>query len=102
MTSIIDQQTAIAAPAYEQTPVMRPVQNHQALSVVCALVCFAPLGIAAVVWAGNVRTRLALGDQEGARAASRTALRLCWASAMMQMFFLLVIVVCLATSPNVH
>ena len=102
MTSIIDQPTAVAAPASEQTPVMRPVQTHQVAAVVCALVCFAPIGIAAVVWAGNVRTRLAMGDVEGARAASRTALRLCWASAMMQLFFLLVLVVGVLSSPHVH
>ncbi len=102
MTSIIDQPTAVAAPASEQTPVMRPVQTHQVAAVVCALVCFAPIGIAAVVWAGNVRTRLALGDVEGARVASRRALRLCCASAMMQVIFLLVTVVCLLTSPDIQ
>ena len=46
---------------------MGRVRSHLAAAVVCTVVCFAPLGVAAVVCAGNVRTRLALGDLEGAR-----------------------------------
>ena len=93
METIAQLPTTVAAPAPDQLPASHPVRTHQALAVVCALVCFAPLGIAAVVHAGNVRTQLALGDLEGAQAASRTALRLCCASAMASMFFLLVVVV---------
>ena len=52
----------------------------------------ATMGIAAVVNAGNVRTRLALGDLEGARRASRIAARLCWASALVTMVCLLVVI----------
>ena len=94
MTTVIEiQPTATAAVAARSGPTtwrqaISAVPTHQALAVVCALVCFAPLGVAAVVCAGNVRTRLALGDLEGARRASRMALRLCWASAVVTMFFL--------------
>jgi hypothetical protein len=45
------------------------------------------------VAAGNVRTRLALGDLAGARRASATAARLCWVSVSVTLGFLLMIVV---------
>ena len=93
METIVEPHTAVNAPAHDQAPVRHSVRSYQALAVVCAMVCFRPLGVAAVVSAGNVRARLALGDLEGARRASRTALGLCCASAMATMFFLLVIVV---------
>ena len=80
----------------------RAVPTHQTLAVVCALVFFGPLGIAAVVQAGHVRTRLALGDLEGARRASRNTLRLCWASAMASMFFVAVIALCADGYSRVH
>ena len=69
------------------------VRSHLAAAVVCTLVCFAPTGVAAVVAAGNVRTRLALGDVDGARRASATARRLCWVSVSVTLGFLLMIVV---------
>jgi hypothetical protein len=68
------------------------VPSHLAAAVVCTLVCFAPTGVAAVVAAGNVRTRLALGDLAGARRASAAALRLCWVSVSVTFGFLLMIV----------
>jgi Interferon-induced transmembrane protein len=113
MTSVVEIQPTVTAPAHgqahdradrarRQAQDLRPVPTHQALAVVCALVCFAPLGIAAVVSAGNVRTRLALGDLDGARRASRTALRLCCASAMVTLFFLIVIVVGAGSYSDVH
>ena len=80
----------------------RAVPTHQTLAVVCALVFFGPLGIAAVVQAGHVRTRLALGDLDGARRASRRTLQLCWASAMASMFFVAVIALCADGYSRVH
>ena len=47
------------------------VRSHLVAAVLVTLFCFAPTGGAAVVWGGNVRTRLALGDVEGARQARR-------------------------------
>ena len=67
-------------------------RSYLAVAVVCALVCFRPLGVAALAHAGNVRTLVAQGDLEGARRASRTAKFLCIASAAVTVFFLLVIV----------
>jgi hypothetical protein len=86
--------TTVAATTDDRPAVrhVRPVRSYQALAVVCAMLCFRPLGVAAVVSAGTVRTRLALGDHEGARRASRRALGLCCASASVTLFFLLVIV----------
>jgi hypothetical protein len=88
-------------PAQRATEHDRAVQNvqdvrvrtHLVTAVLVTLFCFAPTGVAAVVWAGNVRTRLALGDIEGARRASAVARRLCWVSVAMTLGFLLVVVV---------
>ena len=86
------------APAAPAAAAALPVQDEQVRShlvaaVVCTLVCFAPTGVAAVVAAGNVRTRLALGDLAGARRASATARRLCLVSVAVTLGFLLIIVV---------
>jgi hypothetical protein len=78
------------------------VRCHLVAAVACTVVCFAPLGVAAVVCAGNVRTRVALGDLEGARRASRTARRLCWASLGTTLAFLLVVVVGSAGYSDLH
>jgi hypothetical protein len=78
------------------------VRSHLVAAVACAVLCFAPLGVAAVVYAGNVRTRLAQGDVEGARRASRTAKWLCCASVAATLAFLLVVVVGSASYSHVH
>jgi hypothetical protein len=72
------------------------------MAVVCALVCFTPLGIAAVVYAGNVRTRVALGDLEGARHASRMATWLCWASVLVTLVCVLVVVLGAGSYSEIH
>jgi len=94
MTSVIEFQPTAATRerASDLTPDLRAVPTHQTLAVVCALLCIGTPAIAAVISASNVRTRLALGDLEGARRASRKTLWLCCASAMMTMFYVLVIV----------
>jgi hypothetical protein len=84
---------APAAPAVGVPVQDEQVRSHLVAAVVCTLVCFAPTGVAAVVAAGNVRTRLALGDLAGARRASATARRLCWLSVSVTLGFLLIIVV---------
>jgi hypothetical protein len=94
--------TTVAATAQGDLPAIRPVRSYQGLAVVCAMLCFRPLGVAAVVSAGNVRTRLALGDLEGARRASRRALGLCCASAAVTLFCLMVIVVGSVDYSNTH
>ncbi len=86
----------------DRTPDLRAVPTHRTLAVVCALVCFAPLGVAAVVQAGHVETRLALGDLAGARRASRAALGLCWASVMASVFFVAVMALLAVPYSSVH
>ena len=93
METTVELRTTVAATTHDDVAAVRPVRSYQLLAVACAMLCFRPLGVAAVVSAGTVRTRLALGDHEGARRASRRALGLCCASASVTLFFLLVIVV---------
>ena len=102
MSYVVELRTAAAAPSRTGVPELDRVRSHLAAAVVCTVVCFAPLGVAAVVCAGNVRTRLALGDLEGARRASRMAKRLCWASAAVSIAFLLVIVVGAGGYSDIH
>jgi Interferon-induced transmembrane protein len=102
MSYVVEQRSAAISSARVVAPELGRVRSYLVAAVVCTLVCFAPLGVAAVVWAGNVRTRLALGDVEGARRASRMAKRLCWASAAVTMGFLLVIVVGAGSYSHVH
>jgi hypothetical protein len=93
MTTVIELQPTAASRerATDLAPDLRAVPTHQTLAVVCALLCLGTPAIAAVVCAGHVRTRLALGDLEGARRASRKTVWLCCASAMMTMSYVLVI-----------
>ena len=102
MSHVVEPSTAHPSPSCNRAPELDRVRSHLAVAVVCALVCFAPLGVAAVVYAGNVRTRLALGDLEGARHASRMAKRLCWTSAAITMGFLLMIVIGAGGYSEVH
>ena len=102
MSYVVELRAAAAAPSRTRAPELDRVRSHLAAAVVCTVVCFAPLGVAAVVCAGNVRIRLALGDLEGARRASRMAKRLCWASAAVSIAFLLVIVVGAGGYSDIH
>ena len=110
MTTVIELQPTATAPtrelshegAHDLAPDLRAVPTHQTLAVVCALLCLGTPAIAAVIYAGHVRTRLALGDLEGARRASRAVLWLCCASAMMTMCYVLVIALGAAPYSDVH
>ena len=57
------------SPATEQVP------NHMVGAVLTTLFCCQIGGIVAIIYAAQVNTKLARGDVEGARAASRTANR---------------------------
>ena len=93
MSNVVTRTTS--APVTGATEPVRDVRvrSHLVAAVAVTLLCFAPTGVAAVVYAGNVRTRLALGDVEGARKASAMARRLVWASVTMTVAFLLVVIV---------
>jgi hypothetical protein len=69
------------------------VSTHMVAAVLATVFCFVPTGVAAVVYAGQVRMLLAVGDVAGARRASRMAKRLCWVSLSVTLTFLMVIVV---------
>lgn len=102
MTTTLDLRTttSTATPAPTRDP--RPVRTHLVAAVLCALIGFSPIGVAAVVHAGTVRTRLALGDLDGARQAARLTARLCWASALVNLGFLLLVVVLAGPYSEVH
>jgi hypothetical protein len=69
------------------------VRDYLAAAIVCTLVCFAPTGVAAVVFAGQARTLAAAGDLGGARRAAAIAKRLCLASVAVTVSFLVIVVV---------
>ena len=91
MSNLVTRTTSMSSPIQQVRDAQ--VHSHLVAAVVVTVLCFAPTGVAAVVYAGNVRTRLALGDLDGARKASAMARRLVWVSVAMTVAFLLVVVV---------
>lgn len=69
------------------------VPTYMVAAVLSTVFCFVPTGVAAVIYAGQVRTLLALGQVAAARQASRMAKRLCWVSMSVTLTFLMVIIV---------
>lgn len=51
------------------------VSNHMIEAIFVTLFCCLPFGIISIVYASKVNARLAIGDVEGAKAASRSANR---------------------------
>ena len=72
-------------------PASLTVRSHLAWAVVSTLLCFAPTGVAAVVYAARVQPLLAAGDVEGAQRASRIAKQLCVVSLALTVLFVAVI-----------
>jgi hypothetical protein len=80
------------APGYEgvyQYPQPRPISatiappqvpSYLGWAIAVLILCFWPTGIVAVVYAGQVGDRLALGNVEGAWDSSRKAKMWCWIS----------------------
>lgn len=64
----------IAAP-YSRTPVTSAAQipTYLAWAILVTLLCFLPTGIAAIVYASQVSSKLAVGDVAGAMESSRKA-----------------------------
>ena len=56
------------------------VPNYLIPSILTTLCCCLPFGIVAIVYAAQVNSKLAGGDAEGAKAASRKAHIWCWVS----------------------
>lgn len=56
------------------------IPNYLVHSILCTLFCCLPLGIAAIVYAAQVNSKVAAGDIAGAREASDKAKMFCWLS----------------------
>ncbi|MFQ5505607.1 MAG: CD225/dispanin family protein [Planctomycetota bacterium] len=56
------------------------IPTHLGMAILTTLLCFPPLGIVAIVFSAKVNSRIAAGDIEGAREASRSAQNWCWAA----------------------
>lgn len=54
------------------------VKNYLVQSILVTLLCCLPLGIPAIIFASQVNSKLAMGDLEGAQAASRKAKMWSW------------------------
>ena len=63
---------AHAQPGYPAGPVA-PVPNHLVVAILTTLFCCLPFGVASIVYASQVNTKLQVGDYEGAWAASKNA-----------------------------
>jgi hypothetical protein len=91
------QQPAPGYPGYVPGP---PVQNYMVPAVLVTLFCFLPTGIAAIVFASQVSSKLTMGDYQGAQAAANKAKILSIVSAGVGLLFLLIIVVASASSSS--
>ena len=56
------------------------VPNHLTQAILVTLCCCLPFGIPAIVYASQVKTKLAHGDLAGAQESSRNAKLWCWIS----------------------
>ena len=54
------------------------VPNYLPQAILVTLFCCLPIGIAAIIQAAQVNTKLQAGDYEGAILASEQAKKLCW------------------------
>lgn len=55
-----------------------PIPNYLIQSIIVTLCCCLPFGIVALIFAAQVNSKLASGDLEGARHASKQAKMWCW------------------------
>lgn len=78
-------------------PPGQTIPNYLVQSILVTLFCCLPLGIAAIVFAAQVNSKVAAGDIRGAMEASRKARTFCWWSlgatvGLTLLYFLLVAV----------
>ena len=69
--------SAVIAPGAPTTP----VSNYLVPAILVTVLCCLPTGVAAIVYAAQVNSKLAVGDVAGAQEASRKAKMWCWISA---------------------
>jgi hypothetical protein len=55
-----------------------PVPDYLVQAIICTLCCCLPLGIVAIVYASQVKSKLAVGDYAGAQDSSNKAKMWCW------------------------
>jgi peptidoglycan biosynthesis protein MviN/MurJ (putative lipid II flippase) len=58
---------------YQQQPMLTPPKNWLVESILVTLFCCLPFGIAGIVYASQVSSKFAAGDQAGALQASKDA-----------------------------
>jgi hypothetical protein len=68
-----------------------PVQNYLVWAILVTLFCFLPTGIAAIVFASQVNTKLAAGDHAGAVEASNKAKMWTIVSAVVGVLFFVIV-----------
>lgn len=66
------------APAYAMGGAQPPVPNYLWQSIAVTVCCCLPLGVAAIVFATQVNSKMGVGDVPGAMEASRKARLFCW------------------------
>jgi hypothetical protein len=67
-----------AGAGYGVPPPGQPIPNYLVQSILVTICCCLPLGIVAIVFSAQVNSKLAAGDIEGAREASKRAKMICW------------------------
>jgi hypothetical protein len=78
---------AYQAPPYLAQGARPHVPSYMGWAIVVLLFCFMPTGIAAVVYASQVDSKLAHGDVEGALESSSKAKKWCWISLAATVFW---------------
>jgi hypothetical protein len=62
---------------------LRPVPNHLVSAILVTLFCCVPGGIVAIIYAAQSQSKLAAGNEAGARQAARNASTWIWVSALL-------------------
>jgi hypothetical protein len=74
------------------------VPNYMVWAVLVTIFCFLPTGIAAIVFASQVNTKLAAGDYAGAVASSKKAKTFCIVSAVVSAVIVAIAIAISATT----
>lgn len=72
-------QPGYQAPGYGSAGILN-IKDYLVESILVTLFCCIPLGIAAIVFSVQARTKISVGDYAGAQAAANTARTLVWVS----------------------
>jgi hypothetical protein len=77
-----------------------PVPNYMVWAILVTIFCFLPTGIAAIVFASQVSTKLAAGDRAGAIESSNKAKTWSIVSAVVGVIFVVIVFAAAAGSTN--